>query len=243
MGTLNTLMDKLRKKEELKKEIHDLDNDIRMLEKKLTPEEVENMSYEKLKLLWHEIEYGVIKPKRAEFEEILERKREEKYPELKRAVYFSDINQLDIPDEDKKRIDRALVDNYRYFINEERIMCGVITGIKVNELEMLHKIGILKKSVNFCIGGEYCCTYSEDELKEYFRCWELYKKFSNSKLSTDELKEWEDLDENGYGSIWIEDEYENYIELLSKEDYDSYREKEVIYQVNSEKMDTSWDKV
>lgn len=243
MGTLNTLMDKLRKKEELEKEIHDLDNDIRMLEKKLTPEEVENMSYEKLKLLWYEIEYGVIKPKRAEFEEILERKREEKYPELKRAVYFSDINQLDIPDEDKKRIDRALVDNYRYFINEERIMCGAITGIKVNELEMLHKIGILKKSVNFCIGGEYRCTYSEDELKKYFRCWELYKKFSNSELSTDELKEWEDLDENGHGSIWIEGEYENYIELLSKEDYDSYREKEVIYQVNSEKMDTSWDRV
>ena len=62
-------------------------------------------------------------------------------------------------------------------------------------------------------------------------------------MSTDELKECEDLDENGYGSIWIEDEYENNIELLSKEDYDSYDEKEIIYKVNSEKMDTSWDKV
>ena len=243
MGTLNTLMDKLYKMEDLKKDIHNLDNEIRLLEEKLTPEEVENMSYEKFKWLWDRVKYRIELPQESKFEEILERKREEKYPELKRAVFFSDINQLDIPDEDKKRIDRALVDNYRYFINEERIMCGVITGIKVNELEMLHKIGINKKSVNFCIGGEYCCTYSEDELKKYFRCWELYKKFSNSKLSTDELKEWEDLDKNGYGSIWIEDEYENYIELLSKEDYDSYREKEVIYQVNSEKMDTSWDKV
>lgn len=243
MGTLNTLMDKLYKMEDLKKDIHNLDNEIRLLEEKLTPEEVENMSYEKFKWLWDRVKYRIELPQESKFEEILERKREEKYPELKRAVYFSDINKLDIPDEDKKRIDRALVDNYRYFINEERIMCGVITGIKVNELKMLHKIGILKKSVNFCIGGEYCCTYSEDELKKYFRCWELYKKFSNSKFSTDELKEWEDLDKNGYGSIWIEDEYENYIELLSKEDYDSYREREVVYQVNSEKMDTSWDKV
>lgn len=243
MGTLNTLMDKLYKMEDLKKDIHDLDNEIRLLEEKLTPEEVENMSYEKFKWLWDRVKYRIELPQESKFEEILERKREEKYPELKRAVFFSDINQLDIPDEDKKRIDRALVDNYRYFINEERIMCGVITGIKVNELEMLHKIGILKKSVNFCIGGEYCCTYSEDELKKYFRCWELYKKFSNSKLSTDELKEWEDLDKNGYDFIWIEDEYENYIELLSKEDYDSYRGKEVIYKVNSEKMDTSWDKI
>lgn len=243
MGVLNTLTDKLRKKEELEKEIHDLNNDIRMLEKKLTTEEVENISYEKFKWLWHKIEYGVVKPKKEKFEEILERKREEKYPELKRAVFFSDINQLNIPDGDKKRIDRALVENYRYFINEERIKCGTITGIKVNELEMLHEIGILEKSVNFYMCGEYCCTYSEDDINKYFRWWELNKKFLNSKLSTDEFKEWEVLDKNGYGSIWIEDEYENYIELLSKEDYDSYDEKEIIYQVNSEKMDTSWDKV
>lgn len=135
------------------------------------------------------------------------------------------------------------VRKHRYIINEERIMRGVITGIKVDELEMLHEIGVIKKSVSFSIGGEYCCTYSEDDINKYFRWWELNKKFLNPKLSTDEFKEWEDLDKNGYGSIWIEDEYENYIELLSKEDYDSYDEKEIIYQVNSEKMDTSWDKV
>lgn len=61
------------------------------------------------KWLWHKIEYGVVKPKKEKFEENLERKREEKYPELqKRAVYFSDINQLDIPDKDKKRIDKGV---------------------------------------------------------------------------------------------------------------------------------------
>ena len=242
MGVLNTLMDKLYKKEELEKEIHDLDNDIRTLEKKLTPEDVENMSYEKLKCLWHEIEYGVARPKRAKFEEILERKREEKYPELKRAVYFPDINLLFIPDEDKKRIDRALANNRKFMFTEERIMHGVITGIKVDELETLHKIGVLKKSVRFYIEGEYCCTYSEDELNKYFRYFELDEKFSNSDLSIDELKEWEDLDVSG-SSIWIEDEDGNCTELLSKEDYDSYGEKEIIYQVNSGKMDTSWDKV
>lgn len=243
MGTLNTLMDKLYKMEDLKKDIHNLDNEIRLLEEKLTPEEVENMSYEKLKWLWDRVKYRIELPQESKFEEILERKREEKYPELKRAVYFSDINQLDIPDEDKKRIDRALVDNNRYLINEERIMRGVITGIKVGELEMLHEIGVIKKSVSFSIGGEYCCTYSEDELNKYFRWWELDKKFSNSKLSTDELKEREDFKNSRYYCIWIEDEYGNCIELLNKEDYDSYDEKEFVYRVNSEKMDTSWDKV
>ena len=242
MGTLNTLIDKLHKKEELEKEIHNLDNDIRILEKKLTTEEVENISYEKLKWLWHEIEYGVIRPKKEKFEEILERKREEKYPELKKAVYFSDINQLDIPDKDKKRIDRALVDNCRYLINEERILRSVITGIKVDELEMLHEIGILKKSVNFCINGEYCCRYSEDELKKYFRFWELNKR-PIIDLSKNESEEIDDLAASRYISIYIEDEEGNCIQLLNKEDYDSYDEKEFIYQVNSEKMDTSWDKV
>lgn len=242
MGVLNTLVDKLHKKEDLEKEIHNLDNDIRMLEKELTLEEVENISYEKFKWLWHKIEYGVVKPKKEKFEEILERKREEKYPELKRAVYFSDINQLDIPDEDKKRIDRALVDNYRYIINEERIMHGAIAGIKVDELEMLHEIGVLKKSVSFYIEGEYCCTYSEDELKKYFRFWELNKR-PIIDLSKNESEEIDDLATSRYISIYIEDEEGNYEELLNKEDYDSYGEKEVIYKVDSEKMDMSWDKV
>ena len=242
MGVLNTLVDKLHKKEDLEKEIHNLDNDIRMLEKKLTTEEVENISYEKFKWLWHKIEYGVVKPKKEKFEEILERKREEKYPELKRAVYFSDINQLDIPDEDKKRIDRALVDNYRYVISEDRIRSGAIAGLKVDELKMLHEIGVLKKSVSFYIDGEYCCTYSEDELKKYFRFWELNKR-PIIDLSKNESEEIDDLAASGYISIYIEDEEGNYEELLNKEDYDSYREKEVIYKVNSEKMDMSWDKV
>lgn len=207
----------------------------------MTPEEVENMSYEKFKWLWDRVKYRIELPQESKFEEILERKREEKYPELKRAVYFSDINQLDIPDEDKKRIDRALVDNYRYFINEERIMRGVITGIKVDELEMLHEIGVIKKLVSFYIDGEYCCTHSEDELRKYFRYWELKKKYLESTLNSDEMKECGDLE--WYVYIHIEDEEGNYIDLLSKEDYDSYDEKEIIYEVNSEKMDTSWDKV
>ena len=242
MGVLNTLMDKLHKKEDLKKEILDLDNDIRMLEKKLTLEEVENMSYEKFKWLWHKIEYGVTRPKRAEFEEILERKREEKYPELKKAVYFSDINQLDIPDEDKKRIDRALVDNYRYVISEYRIRSGAIAGLKVDELKMLHEIGVLKKSVSFYIDREYCCTYSEDELKKYFRFWELNKR-PIIDLSKNESEEIDDLAASRYISIYIEDYEGNCEELLNKEDYDSYGEKEAIYKVDSEKMDMSWDKV
>ena len=106
---------------------------------------------------------------------------------------------------------------------------------------MLHKIGILKKSVSFYIDGEYCCTHSEDELRKYFRYWELKKKYLKSTLNSDEMKELDNLE--WYVSIYIEDEEGNYTQLLSKEDYDSYKEKEVIYQVNSEKMDTSLDKV
>lgn len=241
MGVLNTLMDKLYKKEELEKEIHDLDNDIRTLEKKLTPEDVENMSYEQLKCLWHEIEYGVARPKRAKFEEILGTKREEKYPELKKAVYFSDINLLFIPDKDKKRIDRALANNRKFMFTEERIMHGVITGIKVDELETLHKIGVLKKSVSFYIDGEYCCTYSEDELGKYFRFWELDERYW--ELNEDEYEKWNNLVDDGYTAICFDSEDDGYAEIVSKEGYDSYDEKEIIYQVNSEKMDTSWDKV
>ena len=55
------------------------------------------------------------------------------------------------------------------------------------------------------------------------------------------MKELDNLE--WYVSIYIEDEEGNYTELLSKEDYDSYDEKEIIYEVNYKKMDTSWDNV
>ena len=240
MGVLNTLMDKLHKKEDLEKEILDLDNDIRMIEKKLTPEEVENMSYEKFKWLWNKIEYGVVRPKRAEFEEILERKREEKYPELKRAVYFSDINQLDIPDEDKKRIDRALTDNYRYVISADRIRSGAIAGLKVEELETLHKIGVLEKFVSFYIFGKCCCTYSENELKKYFRFWELDKNFQ--RLNKIEKHEWSTLLDE-YECIYFENTEGEFEELMNRTEYNLYDEKEIIYKVNLEKMDKHWNNV
>lgn len=240
MGTLNTLMDKLYKMEDLKKDIHNLDNEIRLLEEKLTPEEVENMSYEKFKWLWDRVKYRIELPQESKFEKILERKREEKYPELKRAVYFSDINQLDISDGDKKRIDRALADNYRYVINEDRIRSGAIAGLKVEELEILHKIGVLEKFVSFYIFGECCCTYSENDLKKYFRFWELDKNFQ--KLDKIEKHEWSTLLDE-YESIYFENTEGEFEELMNRTEYNLYDEKEIIYKVNLEKMDKHWDNV
>lgn len=231
-------MDKLYKKEELSKEIHDINEEIDALVEKLTPDELENMSYEKLKWLWHEIEYKMEDSKIEKFEAIFNKKREEKYPELKRAVYFKDVNQLDIPDKDKKRIDKALVENYRYVISEVRIRSGAIAGLKVEELETLYKIGVLKKFVSFYIFGEYCCTYPEDELKKYFRFWELNE--NSQKLDKIERHEWDSL-LDGYGSIYFENNEGDFEELTNKDEYDLYDEKEIMYKVNSEKMDNSWD--
>lgn len=240
MGALNTLMDKLYKMEDLKKDIHDLDNEIRLLEEKLTPEEVENMSYEKFKWLWDRVKYRIELPQESKFEEILERKREEKYPELKRAVYFSDINKLDISDKDKKRIDRALADNYRYVISADRIRSGAIAGLKVEELETLHKIGVLEKFVSFYIFGKCCCTYSENELKKYFRFWELDKNFQ--RLNKIENHEWSTLLDE-YESIYFENTEGEFEELMNRTEYNLYDEKEIIYKVNLEKMDKHWDNV
>lgn len=85
-------------------------------------------------------------------------------------------------------------------------------------------------------------SYSEDELKKYFRFWELNKR-PIIDLSENESEEIDDLAASRYISIYIEDEEGNCEELLNKEDYDSYNEKEIVYKVNSEKMDASWDKV
>ena len=140
----------------------------------------------------------------------------------------------------KIRIDRALADNYRCVISEDRIRSGAIAGLKVEELEILHKIGVLKKFVSFYIFGECCCTYSENELKKYFRFWELDKSFQ--ELDKIEKHEWSTLLDE-YGSIYFENTEGEFEELINRTEYNLYDEKEIIYKVNLEKMDKHWDNV
>ena len=52
------------------------------------------------------------------FKQLIEKKKIEKYPELLKPIYYPEINLLNIPDEEKLRLDKAARFNLRYYINE-----------------------------------------------------------------------------------------------------------------------------
>ena len=235
-GIVNELINKLYKQKNLEDEIDDLKNDIMDLKRKLTKEELECLSYEDFKWLWDKVGYGNVEYR---FKDIYEKKRIEKYPELCRAVYFPEINTLDIPDEDKRRIDRALRDNINSAISEENIKYGRLKGIEIEDLEPLYDLGILRKSIGFCIYGETCLVLKENELNKYLRYWELLdRKYELTDLEKDELYS---LGKDGYYYIYFEDEEYNFVKLNCKGDFDKYEEKYYCYKI-CKKPDLSWDK-
>lgn len=234
-GIVNELINKLYKQKNLEDEIDDLKNDIMDLKRKLTKEELECLSYEDFKWLWDKVGYGNVEYR---FKDIYEKKRIEKYPELCRAVYFPEINTLDIPDEDKRRIDRALRDNINSAISEENIKYGRLKGIEIEDLEPLYDLGILRKSIGFCIYGETCLVLKENELNKYFRAWELIKCMD--ELSYSENAELDSLERDGYYYIYFENEEDSFVEFNKKEDFDEYEDKYYFYKV-CKKPDLSWD--
>lgn len=235
-GIVNELINKLYKQQNLEDELDDLKRDVMFLKKKLTKEELEDLSYEDFKWLWDKVGYGGVGYL---FKDIYERKRLEKYPELCRAVYFPEINTLDISDEHKRRIDRALRNNINSEITETNIEYGNIKGIEIEDIKPLYELGILRKTIVFKIYGETCLVLKENELNKYLRAWELIDKGIN--LSYSEEAELDSLEKDGYYYIYINDEVGNFVDLNRKEDFDNYEEKYYFYKI-CKKPDLSWDK-
>ena len=235
-GIVNELINKLYKQKNLEDELDDLKRDIMNLKRKLTKEELDSLSYEDFKWLWDKVGYGNVEYR---FKDIYEKKRLEKYPEFCRAVYFPEINTLDISDEDKRRIDRALRNNINSEITETNIEYGNIKGIKIEDIESLYELGILRKTIVFKIYSETCLVLKENELNKHLRCWELIdRKNELTDLEKDELYS---LEKDGYYYIYFEDEDGNFVDLSCKEDFDKYEEKYCFYKI-CKKPDLSWDK-
>lgn len=235
-GIVNELINKLYMQKNLEDELDDLKRDIMDLKRKLTKEELDSLSYEDFKWLWDKVGYGNVAYR---FKDIYKKKRLEKYPELCRAVYFPEINTLDISDEDKRRIDRALRNNINNEITETNIEYGKIKGIEIEDIEPLYELGILRKIIVFKICSETCLALKEDELNKYLRAWELIDKGIN--LSYSEEAELDLLEKDGYYCIYFEDKYGNFVALTCKEDFDKYEEKYYFYKICN-KPDLSWDK-
>lgn len=227
MKQIYTLLSDCYKLDKYEKQIKNIKEEMKSLTDNLSLEDVRDLSYKSLKDLLDKTKSYMSYVKRESFEKLLENKLEEEIPEFKRAVYFPQINDLDIPDEDKKRIDRALNHCFKWTLTER-----IVTDLDKKDFELLHEAGILKKGYSFRIYGDYCCKIWEPELNRFFRYWKLTELEKQGKiLYYPESAELDSLERNGYMSLYIINDEGLEKEFFSQKDFDVYPEKEEIYSV------------
>ena len=199
----NKLVDLIDKKNEIEQKLKTLSDQVKEIAVNLTPDTFEEYSYDEIKVIWNTIKYQVSTPYL--FEELIERKKMEKYPEMQKAVYYPEINELSIPDVEKMRLDRAARQNYRTYINQHN-MKKLKYPLSENDLEMLKNIGIVEKKYTFLCPecNRFVTSFYEKDLKNFLRTWELeYISENNRKLTENEQKELDELYEKGYFDITI----------------------------------------
>ncbi len=83
--------------------------DLKEAVSKLNISEFEALDYEDMKAVMPCLKYHITKDMEARVMEIYENKRQERYPELKKAVYYPELNQVDFLSEERiKKLDELL---------------------------------------------------------------------------------------------------------------------------------------
>lgn len=216
-----------------KKKLCECEDEIKKIVETIKENDIEFLDYKTLKEIFDtNVKYYLSDSQKEVFYKIIEEKKRSVYPELNQATYFPQINQLNISDKEKRKMDSALFENSEYLLSERTIKKGERIGFKIEYLEPLYSIGLLKKYIRFYYD---CCAIkeiSEDDLKIYKRIWELISR--EKELSNDERDELDKLEmENGwYIYLHYADDLDYWeYEIDSLEEYENYLEKETIYKV------------
>lgn len=218
MNKLSNLIDNLNK---LKEQEKDLSNQIKSLSNQVKEEDLNSFSYGEIKKIKKEIQFFFTPENEKMISRILENKKAEIYPELKKPTYFPEIDTLPISNEEKLRIDKAARNAIRYYISEKN--CKKLQDpLTIEDLDLLTSVGVAEKS--YAIFCRYCGSrqklLSETELNKFKKAWELTLKEKSHSITEAELDQLDELYEEGYYYLYIycmdceeEDEIENEKEL------------------------------
>lgn len=227
MANIEQLKNLIEQSKQLQEQINIVKKQIRDAAGALDLGALKLMDYDDLKCLYNDIIiYINDKQKADDMFKLLHKKKAEKYPQLNKPVYYPEIDSLDISAEDKLRLDKAVRDNIRYFINTKSLKKFNFNSVE--ELELLRGLGILERKYMFncSVCDEHYGIFSETELNKYKRVFEL----RNIENLTDEQKdELEELYEEGYFEILFccngcdeEIKISNMHELESFKDFEIY---------------------
>lgn len=223
-STYNELTNLLTQKKALEEQLNSLRKQINSIATTITPDTLKSLSYDEINAIWDGIKYGV--KSISAFDAVINEKKMEKYPELRKAVYYPEINDLSISEEEKIRLDRAANKNYRSHINRYNIN-NLPSPLSIEDLEMLRDIGIVEKKFLFLCPncGDFTTTVSEEILQKYMRTWELNRIEKECKLTEAELDELDKLYEWGYSEIYVscmDCEEDGYEVIDSQEELNEY---------------------
>ena len=231
--------------DELKNKLEDEQNDLRECCRALYFGDVKDMDYDEMKEFMGKIEKYMSSEQKALFKQEMSEKKRIKYPELNRAVYFPEINQLDVSDEEKRRLDRELYKLDKRYLDEDFLKrLGI--NLSMEDVRKLYELGIIEKYICFIHDGSCVDMISEKEINALKEVWSFYNT-NSSELSSEECDRWDEL-ERKYGcDIHLYDENDidwdgedwSY-DITCLEDYERYEFKSEKYRVCKE-PDTKYD--
>ena len=224
-------------KAKIEEELKAINNKLKSQADSIDISELSDHTYEECKNLYKQIQYYIDdKNLLNELSAVVEKKKTEKYPELLKPTYYSEIDSLEISDSEKIRLDKAVRWNVRSYLNENNIK-KMTHPLSVDDLEMLKSIGIVEKKYNFrCKScGSSCDIISESNLEKYKRFWDLIELEKQKKITSEQLDELDQLDKDGFYEIYLccmdEDECDEVEITNEKELLDYMRNVEVVYKV------------
>lgn len=184
---------------------------------------LENSDYETTKDLFKHVQYLIDDDKRKKLSDIVESKKVKKYPQLLKPTYYTEIDTLNISDEEKLRLDKAAYMNTRYYMSEDNLD-RLEYKLSIEDLELLKSIGVVEKKYNFrckdC--GDPCNTISESDFEKYKRVFHL-EEMGNS-LTDEKEEELGKLYEEGFYCIEVYCmECDSDHEITNQKDLDDYK--------------------
>ena len=172
--------------------------------------DIEDLSYEELKGLYSSIRNNLTPEFKEIYEEHMRLKKIEKYPALKQATYYPIINTLDIPDEEKVRLDNIANNCYNMIFYENNLnnpnSYAKELGMTLEDLKIFVELKIAKEEIEFLCKrcGDRVLSMEKEILNKHLRYWELKKKETLTPEEEQEFKALWDDEEYCFGIISYE---------------------------------------
>ena len=190
MSDFGELILKISERKDLKYDLKSNEEDIKNIICRIDLKEIKedrDCDYHTLKPIMDDIRSMIPEDLKGKFNSLLHYKKIEAYPELLRATYFPEINQLNIPDPEKVRIDEAARRNCRYYMTANNIS-RLEYKLSIEDLEMLESVGVAEKKYGvrckWC--GNQIAWITQYEFNHYKRYFELLAR--NSLTEEEERK-------------------------------------------------------